>query len=267
MWSQNRLSMAASIQEDIVMNGFLAIALAVTGIGFGYCLVAFFKRMPAAWLLDYDETEITRELLAKKALSVWPDLVLICLAEAILLPLLFYVSDHYLYAAVAALACQPLILIVVADQKTRIIPDQFLLALLPFGLAFYLIDTFNGTYGWLQGLLLRFGAAIAGSFFLWLSGFLAGKIMKKDAMGMGDIKLLFVSGLLVGLYNVPLLLVLSFITAAFVAVPMLIRMRHDPDSDSEMAFGPYIALATLLVMGFQHQLYDIWYLYLDLIAR
>ena len=249
------------------MNAFLAIALAFTGIVLGYVLTAFFRRMPATWLLDYDETEITPELMAKKALTCWPDLILICLAEAVLLPLLFYVSDHNLYAAVAALACQPLILIVVADQKTKIIPDQFLIALLPFGLAFYLIDTVSGTTGWLQGLIMRFGAAIAGSLFLWLSGFLAGLIMKKEAMGMGDIKLLFVSGLLVGLYHIPLLLILSFLTAAFVAVPLLIRMRKRPDSDSEMAFGPYIALATVLVMGFQDELYSIWNLYLDLLAR
>ena len=63
---------------------------------------------------------------------------------------------------------------------------------------------------------------------LFIAGWIGEKIVKREAMGMGDVKLLAACGLMVGLRLLPLLLVLSFVLAAFVALPLLIRKMRDP---------------------------------------
>ena len=249
------------------MHPVIWFLLVISGVILGWLVGIIIRQMPPAWLLDYGETEITDTLLQQKNLALWPDRILICLAEAVLIPMLFLAADQTLPTLLTVLACQPLLLILVADQKTRIIPDQFLIALLPFALLFYLNDVFTGSENWLTGLLQRLGGGLAGSLFLWLSGFIAAKIMKKEAMGMGDVKMLFVAGLLVGLASLPALLILSFLTAAFLALPLLIHSRKNHDADTEMAFGPFIALATILVMGFRQQIDWIWQMYLDLLIH
>jgi leader peptidase (prepilin peptidase)/N-methyltransferase len=152
----------------------------------------------------------------------------------------------------------------VADLLTRIIPDQLVLALLPGGIALWLIDGFSGRSGWLAGLGLRILAGVAAGAFLFACGWLAAKIMHREAMGMGDVKLLAACGFLTGLADLPYLFFLSFITAALVAVPMLLKRLHHPDTEPEIAFGPYIALAALLVLVLNSQLHALWLLYLGL---
>ncbi len=243
----------------------ILILFALAGLAIGYLGSLFFRKMPAAWLLDYDETEITGELLTKKNLKLWPDALLIMLADAVILACGWIFADSILQFLAIALAAQPLLLIIVADIKTRIIPDQFVLALLPSAALLYLADSILGSEGWLSGLLFRLLGGLAGGAVLFIAGWIGEKIVKREAMGMGDVKLLAACGLMCGLKLLPLLLVLSFITAAFVALPLLIRKMRDPDGASDMAFGPFIALATLLVLLFSQPVFALWDMYLGLI--
>lgn len=248
------------------MSPIMLLSLAAAGLSAGMAAWTFFRVMPTRWLLDYGEIEISDQLKQSQQLSFWPGAVLIMLAQALLFMLTGLSIGFGLYWFLIILSCQPLILVMIADQRTRIIPDQFVVFLIPCALALWIYDSFSGYSGWLQGLGHRLLAGIAGALFLWLSGWLAQKIMHREAMGMGDVKLLFAVGLLVSLRQLPLLVILSFITAAFLAVPLLIRRLRNPDSDTEMAFGPFIALAAILVMGFQTQVNQIWQMYLNLLS-
>ena len=248
------------------MADAMILIFILAGLACGLGLWFFFRRMPAVWLLDYGETEITPELTAGKELPVWPDAVLLMAADALVFALGWLVLGAGLALPAALLAAQPLLLVMVADFKTRIIPDQFVLALLPCGAIFWLTDGLSGDPGWLTGLLQRLLGGLAGGLLLFLCGWLGEKILKREAMGMGDVKLLAACGLLAGLPRLPMLLVLSFFSAAFVALPMLLRRLRQPETGSDMAFGPYIALAALLVMLFSQPIFRLWDWYLGLLA-
>jgi len=247
------------------MSDMLIPAFAVAGLAFGLLLWTVFRRMPASWLLDYDETEITPELSARKDLPLVPDALLLMLADALVFVLGWLFLGSSLQLPAVLLAAQPLLLIMVADFKTRIIPDQFIIALLPCGLLLWLTDGLTGQPGWLTGLAQRLLGGLAGGALLFLCGWLGEKILKREAMGMGDVKLLAACGLIAGLPRLPMLIVLSFFSAALVALPLLLRRLRRPDAGSDMAFGPYIALACLLVMLFSKAIFGLWDWYLELL--
>jgi leader peptidase (prepilin peptidase)/N-methyltransferase len=101
---------------------------------------------------------------------------------------------------------------------------------------------------------------------LYGSGWLAGKLMKREAMGMGDVKLLAACAFIADLRLLAFLFCLSFLTAALVAIPVLISRLWRRDAGQEIAFGPYIALATLLLLLAQEPILQLWQAYLGLLA-
>lgn len=244
---------------------YLAIC-AAAGFLTGLALWYVFRRLPTRWLLDYGETEISSELRQSQKLPFSPDALVISLGEAVLFSLLYISLDSGTNFFLILLTAQPLLLIMIADHKTRIIPDQFILALIPCALLLWLYSAHSGQEMWFSGLLWRLAAAVAGGLFLFLCGWIGEKLLHREAMGMGDVKLIAACGLLVGLQRLPLLLILSFISAAFLALPLLLRRLRHPDRDAEMAFGPFIALAAILVLGFSTFFNNLWLAYLNLLA-
>jgi prepilin signal peptidase PulO-like enzyme (type II secretory pathway) len=237
----------------------------LVGLICGAGLWQFFRKMPGKWLLDYDETELTPELLQKQRLPVLPDLLVLMLADLAVFVMGWLFLGLSLQLFVVLSAAQPLLLIMVSDAKTRIIPDQFTLVLIPCAVLLWLAEGMSGEVGWLPGLLYRILGGIAGGLLLFFCGWLAEKLLHKEAMGMGDIKLLAACGLLVSLANMPMLLILAFLSAAFLAVPLLIRRMRDPERSSDMPFGPFIALATLLVLLLTGPINRLWDLYVNLL--
>jgi prepilin signal peptidase PulO-like enzyme (type II secretory pathway) len=233
------------------------------GLAAGFGLSIFFRRMPSAWLLDYDETDVTQELLDSQKLRLWPDTVILMAADAVVFISGWHFLGTGLHLPAVLLAAQPLLLVVVADFKTRIIPDQFVAALLPCALLLWIADGIAIDPAWLTGLWQRLLGGLAGGAVLFLAGWIGEKIMHREAMGMGDVKLLAACGLMSGILSLPLLLVLSFFSAAFVALPMLIRRMRNPESSSDMAFGPYIAMAAMAVLIFSQPIARLWELYLS----
>ncbi len=237
----------------------------IAGAGFGFGIWHFFRRMPSKWLLDYDETEVTDALRAAQNLRLLPGGLLLIVADALVFLLGWIFLGLTLQLPAVLLAAQPLLLIIVADFRTRIIPDQFIVALLPSAALLWIADSLVGEPALLFGLLYRVLGGLIGGGLLFLAGWLGELIAKKEAMGWGDIKLLAACGLMVSLFNMPALIALSFVSAAFIALPMLIRKLRNPELANDMAFGPFIALATLLVLLFSPLINDLWNMYLGLL--
>jgi prepilin signal peptidase PulO-like enzyme (type II secretory pathway) len=248
------------------MQVLITILFVLAGFACGAAIWLFFRRMPTAWLLDYDESEISPELRDCQRLRFWPEAVLLMAADGLVFLLGWHFLGIGLELPAVLLAAQPLLLIIVADLKTRIIPDQFVIALLPCAALLWIADSIAGDPGWLVGLLYRVLGGLAGGAVLFLAGWIGEKVMHREAMGMGDVKLLAAAGLMSSIRLLPLLLVLSFFTAAFVALPMLLRRLRDPESGSDMAFGPFIALATLVVLLLSRPIAGLWDLYLGLLV-
>ena len=80
----------------------------------------------------------------------------------------------------------------------------------------------------------------------FLIGALAYLILKKEGMGGGDMKLVLVIGLFMGLKNFVQIFVLSFFIASIVSIFLLITKKKD--KQDYIPFGPYLCIATYITM-------------------
>ena len=149
------------------------------------------------------------------------------------------------WTAVLLTAVYCLIILSVIDLELMIIPDRFSLGLIVLGLAtFALNPNFAGTLldRFLQSLL---GAGVG--FFGTLAVALLGYVMfKKEAMGGGDIKLLFVTGMYIGWAEN--LLALFFACIIGIIAGVVQQKKADTDESVYFPFGPSIALGAFLSM-------------------
>lgn len=129
-----------------------------------------------------------------------------------------------------------LIIVIISDYQTMIIPDEVLIV----GFILFVIEIFikNGFNGLLFNLLSGI-ICFASMLLLKLFGDF---VFKKESMGGGDIKLMFLIGMILG-WEMGLMTV---VLAAFIALPisviiLLIKKDH------ELPFGPFLSIATLIL--------------------
>ena len=129
-----------------------------------------------------------------------------------------------------------LLIIIVSDYQTMIIPDEVLIVFSVLILTVkYIIGSFN-----LVGISLLNGL---GSFvFMFLLKLLGDFIFKKESMGGGDIKLLGVYGIVLGF---PLSIVSVFL-AAIIGLPISLIFLKVKKSH-EIPFGPFLAVSALIL--------------------
>jgi leader peptidase (prepilin peptidase)/N-methyltransferase len=100
------------------------------------------------------------------------------------------------------------------------------------------------------------GAAGAGGL-LWLIGFVASRLLKKEAMGLGDVKLTAMAGAMFGLQTALFGLMFASVLGCIVGVPVLMFRR--PDESRHIPFGPFICLGTAVAAFYGAPFLD-WYL-------
>lgn len=99
------------------------------------------------------------------------------------------------------------------------------------------------------------GATIGIGFFLFI--IIASKlILKKDGMGLGDAKFMCVIGLMMGTVYTISIIFLSFIFGSIGSIISLISKKKK--MGEEIAFGPYIVIATIVMIFFGVDLLN-WY--------
>jgi leader peptidase (prepilin peptidase) / N-methyltransferase len=176
----------------------------------------------------------------------------------LLTPLLFVLAYAMfgleLYLAFALIFINIGIIIVFIDIDHKIIPDRFIITLLIIGILHIAIN---------YGLDSRFDigyyifGGIIGFMSLYIIRIFGELIYKREALGLGDVKLLGVAGLFLGWAHVFLIIILSFVAGAFIE---LILMRLGiRDKKDEIAFGPYLIMAMLVALFFGTQIIS-WYL-------
>ena len=137
-----------------------------------------------------------------------------------------------------------LISIAFIDLKNQYIPDRLNGLLLLSGILFSLVS--------INTLELSIiGSSVFSFPFLLIYGY-SEAILKKEALGFGDVKLVAGIGsflLYKGLYNVYIFITLSFVIGAIVSLS-LIRLKLKSRND-RIAFAPYIALSALIMMFIQ----------------
>ena len=220
----------------------LAAALAASvcsGILAGCGAVYVFNKIPASWLCDYGETPDERHLPPRIKKCTWAPLFSLVFAAAALKTCL--VSPVYSAAALPALLL--LLLIGVSDRKYMIIPDQFVIMLAVTGIGFAALGRC-----FFSPLL---GLAAGGLIFLLIA--LGGMLMSgKDALGMGDIKLAAVCGLITGVYGIVTIMALTAISSALMFSLWLASGRVR--ARDEAALGPFIAGSTAVYLLFSREI-------------
>ncbi|GHB72484.1 type 4 prepilin-like proteins leader peptide-processing enzyme [Psychrosphaera saromensis] len=99
--------------------------------------------------------------------------------------------------------------------------------------------------------------AVAGYLFLWTVYWLFKLVTGKEGMGHGDFKLLAVIGAVVGVIQLPMVILMSSIVGAIVGIGLM--FTSGAGRNTEMPFGPYLAIAGWIVMLWGDQIFN-WYI-------
>ena len=146
------------------------------------------------------------------------------------------------------------------DCKYKLIPDSISVGGIVAGL---LISLVPGGVTPLQSLI---GAVVAGGG-LYLLGWIATKVLKKDAMGFGDVKLLAGYGALMGVTGAVETLLVAALLGILVMVPygVLAAKKSAQNKNSEEAgqipFGPFLAIAAPIIYLWGSTLVEVYFKY------
>jgi len=137
------------------------------------------------------------------------------------------------------------------DCKYKLIPDSISVGGIVAGL---LISIIPGGITPFQSLL---GAVVAGGG-LYLLGWCATKLLKKDAMGFGDVKLLAGYGALMGVTGAVETLIVAALLGILVMVPYGKITANKGDGTGQIPFGPFLAVAAPLMYLWGEQLFSLY---------
>ena len=135
-----------------------------------------------------------------------------------------------------------LISVVVIDYKLQIIPNRLNLTMFEIGLVFTFIYGFFDTAISINMLL---GMLAGGGIFLAIT-LLGGLIYGKEAMGLGDVKLMGALGLFFGLTNIIIIALLSFLIGAILSILLIVTKIKK--MDEYIPFGPFIVIGALITI-------------------
>ena len=141
-------------------------------------------------------------------------------------------------AARAAIFGTLLLGIALTDGRTYLIPDEFTLG----GLAFALVIALASGFQALLGALI--GAAV-GFLVLWVVGAMGKWLLKEEAMGGGDIKMMAMVGAFLGWQGVLLTIFLGALTGTLIFLPLKLMRKN-----RLVPFGVFLSLgaaATFLI--------------------
>lgn len=114
---------------------------------------------------------------------------------------------------------------------------------------FAAVLTFTGVPGWvrahphLHGLALSVAGIIIGGGVVWVVRVIGFRVLKREAMGFGDVVLMAMIGSFIGWQATLIVFFLAPVCALGVAIVTWLIRR-----DREMPYGPYLSLATLAVI-------------------
>lgn len=136
-----------------------------------------------------------------------------------------------------------LIIITISDIRYYIIPDEIIIfgsILLIIELLIKSLITKNSI---INGMVLPILNGAASFAVLYLFKVLGDFIFKKESLGGGDIKLMFIIGLILG-FDMSLV---GIFIASFIALPLSIYSLTK-NNNNILPFGPYLSLASVLIL-------------------
>ncbi len=127
------------------------------------------------------------------------------------------------------------------DAREKRIPNRWLVYLLLCRSVLFLAEMFLLSALRMENLKFTlFGGMVSGAVFY------VAYVLSGHAIGMGDVKLVAVIGMCLGVGSAYLVMVVSLILSAFYGVFQVLRKKKG--MKDEIAFGPFLALGTLAVL-------------------
>jgi len=131
---------------------------------------------------------------------------------------------------------------VVVDLKEQIIPNRLNLLMFEIGLVVAFLHGFSNINIAINMLL---GMIAGGGIFLLIT-LLGGLIAGKEAMGMGDVKLMGALGLYFGLQSIIAISVMAFLIGAIGSILFMIINRKN--ANTYIPFGPFIVSSSVITI-------------------
>ena len=212
-----------------------------------YVLVGFAGAL-VGWFVDYCNKMFLKEekILSKRNFMEYtkiskPNYILMIITVVAYVALLYkFGSTDLIKFSMYALLIPMLLSAFVVDYKEQIIPNRLNLTMFEIGLVFVFIYGMTNLSIAIDMLL---GMLAGGGIFLLITiigGFIAGK----EAMGLGDVKLMGALGLYFGLASTITISIMSFLIGAIVSILLMIIKKNK--MDSYIPFGPFIVCAAVI---------------------
>lgn len=169
--------------------------------------------------------------------------------SAVLFVIIYHVygfsHEFLLYATLSAL----LLTVTFTDLEKGIIPNSAILTGVILGLymslIFWPVNFINSLIAFLAG---------GGIMIFWAA---TGKLLfKKESLGAGDIKLVAMTGIFLGLQKTLLALFLSFLSATIVGISMILLKKAQ--MNSRLPFAPFLTIGALISLVYGTQICT-WY--------
>ena len=217
------------------------IIVSVLGLFVGELVNWMNKRLP-------DEKPIfTREAIKEYKKQFKPNYILMILTAVLYVAILYKFGIKQTFIEnldlIKYLILTPMLISAfVIDYKLQIIPNRLNLTIFEVGLVFTFIFGLSNVAISINMIL---GMLAGGGIFLGLT-LLGGLIYGKEAMGLGDVKLMGALGLYFGLTNIIIITLLSFLIGAILSIILLVTKIRK--MDQYIAFGPFIVIATFIAI-------------------
>ena len=214
-----------------IIYAITAIFLILVSVGLMYLYLTFQEKeihtLNNFFVLDYEKKYC---LLA---------VIMLVIAITVFLYSHYYVDHVFLKAFMNAEVMIWLIVIGYIDWKEGIIPNQMVLTGIIFWAVLSLIEIFIAHTMWQKLLFFSLiGGGFCGGILLLVA------IITKGALGMGDVKMFFVIGLLYGLSNTYTILFFTILVMAIVSIFLLAMKKVTKKTAVPMA--PFVTIGFLI---------------------
>jgi prepilin signal peptidase PulO-like enzyme (type II secretory pathway) len=170
---------------------------------------------------------------------------IICIISSIIC---FLVFSNYNYELVKILSyivlINALILLAYIDYKQKIIPNKILMSMIVIRLIFITVEAILYKNMIYSIILSSFLGLVAGGGTFLLAAFII-----KNSIGMGDVKLVAVIGLYVGIGDLFSCIILSLLISLIVGVILILSKKIN--SKDFIPFAPFLMIGTILTLFFR----------------
>lgn len=224
--------------NDINLGFYILIAVA--GLFIGELVNLMNKRLPVY------EKIFTKNSFKEHFKEFNPNYILMIINAALYVAILykFGVKETFIenLDLIKYLILVPMLLSTfVIDYKLQIIPNRLSLTMFEVGIVF---TFFYGLSNVAISINMLLGMLVGGGIFLAIT-LLGALVYGKEAMGLGDVKLMGALGLYFGLTNIIIISIVSFFLAGFFIIFYVITKRKLIEY---MAFGPFIVIASFIMV-------------------